>query len=94
MSEVYVNDDFAGLIMFNNILDISKFVKSGENKIKLTVFSSARNIIGPFHFEIEEPLSVLPKHFKFENDWSNDSCTYRDRYALTKFGIELDLIEG
>ena len=91
--EVYVNNSFAGIMMFNNTLDISKYANIGQNTIDLIVYTSARNMIGPFHYKIEEPLSVLPQHFKFENEWSKDNCSFRDRYSFVKFGISMELCE-
>ncbi len=72
--EVEVNGESAGVMMFENELDISKFVKKGENDLTITLTVSNRNLLGPFH-QKEENGGVGP------NSWDNNE---RRSYALVK----------
>ncbi len=48
--KVKVNNKEAGYIAFKPYeLDITELINSGENKLELTLFSTSRNIFGPFH---------------------------------------------
>lgn len=92
--EISINDTYVGNCIFKEKLDISNYIIPGKNELKLKLYSSARNLIGPFHYVEAEPLSVLPSMFKFENSWNNGkSNLFADRYAFAPFGIKVYLIE-
>ena len=44
-------------------LDISEFVKPGENSIEITLTGSLRNLLGPFHLDEGETYTALPFYF-------------------------------
>lgn len=76
------------------MVDISSYVREGENELVLVLYSSARNLIGPFHHEDAEPLSIFPTKFTFENCWQNGICKeFANRYAFVPFGVETYLLE-
>ena len=84
--DVYVNDKFAGRMMFNNKLDLSKYLKVGKNKIKLILTVSNRNLMGWQHSHEEEPLSTGPFSFELFGTWDEDgnSPFFRKRYSFVK----------
>lgn len=62
---VKVNGKDAGLIAFHPYrLDITKFVKKGNNRIEIELTDSNRNLMGPHHQTEAEPRSVGPGSFK------------------------------
>lgn len=80
---VKVNGKNAGSLIWNPYeLDISEFLRKGENKIELTIVNNLRNLLGPHHLEEGESFSVGPAQF-YKNDspffnprikWNNDYC--------------------
>ena len=92
--EVWINGSFVGVSMFERQLNISKHIREGENELVLVLYSSTRNLIGPFHHEEGESLSVFPTKFTFENCWHNGNCKeFLHRYAFVPFGVEAYLLE-
>jgi adenine-specific DNA methylase len=81
-----LKDDGILTMMFTHKVDISKFVKEGNNKIKLGVIVSNRNLLGPFHnVYAEEDLSVGPETFERFGQWKDGKCPhYVDRYSFVK----------
>lgn len=53
-AEVRVNQELAGTILFGTRLDISSYVKLGENEIEITFIIGNRNLLGPFHYKEKE----------------------------------------
>jgi hypothetical protein len=65
VASVTVNGALAGIITAEpNRLDISKFVKKGNNKIAVTVIGSLKNVLGPFY---NKPLPGLVDPGKWYN---------------------------
>lgn len=61
VSEVTVNGRSAGIIAFPPYrLDISKFIKKGDNAIQLTVIGSLKNLLGPHHNNPPKGLAISP----------------------------------
>jgi hypothetical protein len=49
-AEIYVNDQFAGIIAFDPYeLDVTRYINDGKNKINVVVVSTLRNLLGPHH---------------------------------------------
>ena len=83
--DAYVNDSYAGRMMFENSLDLSKHLKKGENTIKLSVTVGNRNLLGPFHSVEENPGFVGPDTFERFGSWENGKSKYYvDSYAFLK----------
>ena len=81
--DVEINDTYAGRMMLENGLDVSKFLKKGENKITLTVTIGNRNLLGPFHTIEQEPGFVGPDTFERFGTWENgNSKYYSEKYAF------------
>lgn len=81
---VRVNGSFAGKLLFENKLDISRFAHIGDNDLEIGVTTSNRNLLGPHHFgQEEEPMSVCPWIFELNGCWNNGkSNLHLDRYAF------------
>ena len=86
--EVYVNGTEAGTIMFSKYLDIADLLKDGKNKITLVLATNNRNLMGPHHVRVAEPLSVGPKTFSLEGCWKGAECAeYTPDHAFVRFGF-------
>ncbi len=83
--DVFVNGQYIDRMMFSRRLDISKYLKAGENEIKLVLTVSRRNLFGPFHTIWEEPGFVGPDTFERFGHWDNGKNKYlTDSYAFIK----------
>lgn len=92
-ADVFVNDEFVKRLMFTNHTDISKFVKPGENSLKLTICNSNRNLLGPHHHADPEPYAVGPTTFSMEGMWHDGKCdAFTDRYSFVRFGTEVKIV--
>ena len=90
LAKVSVNGSPARTLMFDNCADIAGLVKPGSNTLTLTLFSSYRNVIGPFHYAVTpEPLGVSPDLFSGYGKWQEGGRNerYMDTYAFTRFGL-------
>ena len=88
-AHVKVNGEEAGVLLFSEYLDLAEYLKEGENTVTVTLCNSYRNLLGPHHREIAEPLSVSPRVFSFEKRWKNGECAeYQSRYAFVRYGID------
>lgn len=93
--EVSINGIHVGECVLGTELDISNFVTEGENELTIILYSSVRNLMGPFHYIDAEPISVFPPIFTFENDWNNGICErFSERYAFVPFGMQVYILEG
>ena len=87
--DVMVNGRFAGRLMFKRHMDLRRFLREGENVIALKLYNANRNLLGPHHYAVPEPLSVGPTTFSLESQWRDGQCpNYRSRYAFVRFGID------
>ncbi len=83
--DVEINDTYIGRMMFENSIDVSNFVKKGENKIALTATIGNRNLLGPFHTIEQEPGFVGPDTFERFGTWENGkSKNYAEKYAFVE----------
>ena len=87
--EVYIDGEFAKMLMFEDFVDVSRYADGKAHTVKLIVYASNRNIYGPHHLFLGEPMSVSPYSFDFTGAWREDyTCPdYRERYAFVKFSI-------
>lgn len=88
--EVWVNGDYAGMLMFEDHINLLPYLREGDNTITLALTNSNRNLLGPHHGHDPEPWGVGPGSFSMENGWDeNNRCGgYVDRYAFVRFGVE------
>jgi hypothetical protein len=88
-AEVYVNDKYAGLIAIDPFeLDITKYLKTGKNKIKVDIVSSLRNLFGPHHTK-DAIGQTWPSHFfSIRND--QGLSLSGDSYFTVPYGLIKD----
>lgn len=84
--DLYVNNKFVKRLMFDYKVDLSDYLKIGENKVKINLVVSNRNLLGPHHFVKEEPPAVGPFTFERTGTWNEDgeSCWHVKRYSFVK----------
>lgn len=86
--DIYVNGTYVDTLIFSKYLDISNYLKNGKNKINFVLSTNNRNLMGPHHVAVAEPLSVGPKTFSLEGMWNGADCPqYVADHAFVKFGI-------
>lgn len=93
--KVWVNDEYAGMALFNQVLDLSRVLQPGKNTLRLELMASNRNLLGPFHFkDFEEPRGVGPDTFNKYGSWNNcQNPRYVPRYAFVRFGLDTVQLE-
>ena len=70
--------------MLSNKLDISKYLKLGENDIELTITIGNRNLLGPFHTYGEHSF-VGPATFERFGSWKEGkSPHFNPKYNFVK----------
>ena len=85
MIDVKINDTYIGRMMFESRLDVSSYLKKGENKISLTLTVGNRNLLGPFHTNEGEVDFVGPETYERFGTWENGkSRYYSERYSFVK----------
>jgi hypothetical protein len=72
--------------MFDYKVDLTNYLIPGKNKITLDYVISNRNLLGPHHHEIEEPLSVGPHAFERLHTWdeNGESPICLKRYSFVE----------
>ena len=91
LAKVSLNGSPWQTLMFDHTATIAGLVKPGENELDVCLFSSYRNVFGPFHWAASpEPLSVSPDLFSGYGTWQEDgtSSRYVNTYAFTRFGLD------
>jgi len=82
IAEIYINNMHVGEIFKHPYrLEITNYIKRGENEINIILVNSLRNLLGPHHHKSKEPLSVGPKTFE-------DILNWTDKYYFVPFGIK------
>ncbi len=71
-------------------VELTPFIKEGENSIEVTLVNSLRNLLGPHHLQQGESYQVTPASFYKEctvwGDWGKG--VWNDGYCFVKFGIK------
>lgn len=91
-AQIYINDSFAGNMLFAPFeVEVTKYLKSGENKISIVMLSGNRNLLGPHHRPEGESYSVGPSTFSNKHGWADDKTlpAWTDDYNFVLFGCEL-----
>ena len=92
-ARVYINGAFAGNMIFAPFeLDITAFLKSGENTVTILLLSGNRNLLGPHHKPEGESYSVGPDSFSDKIGWTDDKSLppWTDNYNFVLFGCDLN----
>lgn len=90
VANLSINDHCIDLVL-DESADISGLLQQGDNKIKIVVKSSPRNLFGPHHYKPDpESVAVSPYHFDLRGEWidGNDSPNYTEKYNLVDFGVD------
>ena len=89
VANIIINDKQIDMVMDNKV-EITDFIKKGDNKIKIILKSSLRNLFGPHHFKPNpEPLGVSPYNFTYRTNWlNNDPIHYTSKYNSVYFGVK------
>ena len=87
--DVTVNGKYAGVLSFDDSLDISAFVLKGKNAVEFTLYTGNRNMLGPHHLKsCEENTSVSPYSFDLFGTWEDGkSKEFTDVYSFVRFGF-------
>lgn len=88
--DVFVNDSFVNTIAWNPYtVDISEFLKTGKNKIKITIYNNLRNLMGPHHVDEGECYKVRPGCY-FKKKWlfSCDDIKWNDDFCFIKTSVD------
>ena len=89
-AHVWVNGEKAGNVLFSEYLELKDLLCEGENVITLRLCNNYRNLMGPHHGLVAEPMSVSPKRLALEKMWQGGACEQFDgRYAFVRFGVDL-----
>ena len=81
--DVAVNGKEAGRLMLSRTLDLSPYLKEGENVLDLTLSVGNRNLLGPHHTVEEEGIAVGPGTWERLGTWQNGkSPRVVDDYAF------------
>ena len=64
-------------------LDVTPYLRRGENRIAITLVSGNRNLLGPFHMKDGECYQVEPD--SFSRSFMGDG--WREGYSFVKFGL-------
>ena len=71
--QIYVNDIFVKNLIFSPFeVDVTEFLKDGENKISVVMLSGNRNLLGPHHKPIGEVYAVGKNTFSDRYGWPDD----------------------
>ncbi len=84
--DLYVNDQFVKRMLFDYKVDLSSYLKVGNNKVTIKLVVSNRNLLGPFHQPTEELIFVGPYSFERFQTWDENgkSPLCLDRYSFVK----------
>ena len=70
-------------------LDLTPYIKEGNNEVELTLTLSLRNLLGPHHLEEGENFEVTPaSFFKDEAVWKWLQKPWNDDYCFVESGVE------
>ncbi len=87
--EVYVNETYAGSLLFDDTLDISQFTQVGENTVEFHIYTGNRNMLGPHHMKtLSEEFAVSPYSFDLFGTWKDGkSEEFFEKYTFIRFGF-------
>lgn len=70
-------------------INITSLLSEGKNQIQIELRSSLRNLFGPHHYVVEEPLGVAPYMFNMRGDWGQGVAkNYVPQYNCVPFGVD------
>ena len=93
VSKLYVNDQYVKTFAWAPFeVDISNYIKDGENKASIEIMTGNRNLMGPHHHYLGEFHNVGPASFTDRAGWSDKKpigeSIWRDNgYCFTRVGL-------
>ena len=87
---VKINGKDVKTLMFTPYeLDVTEYLKAGENEVELTMANNLRILLGPHHSTGGELFAVSPQSFYYESCiWSyNRDWPYEERYCLVETSL-------
>lgn len=88
---VKVNGEAVGNILWKPyFIDLTPYIRDGENIVEITLIASLRNLLGSHHIEEGESYEVTPACFFKEDTVWGSWCKkpWNDDYCFVMFGIE------
>ncbi len=92
-ANVFVNGKQVGKFRFSDSVDLTPYLTEGDNQLEIQLYNGNRNLLGPHHNPVPEPLAVGPQTFTLSDYEDGISPLYRSRYAFVKFGLEKLLLK-
>ncbi|MDH7571217.1 MAG: hypothetical protein QHJ73_16695, partial [Armatimonadota bacterium] len=94
LAKVFVNGQEAGAVLWPpHMVEITRWVREGENRIAVELVSSLRNLLGPHHRSTGEPSHTWADAFEFPPDRHRakdpiaPGATWTDDYFVVHFGL-------
>ena len=78
-------------MVMNNVVDITPYIRQGNNDIKVIIKSSLRNLFGPHHYgNMEHTTCEWPGKFDFRQQWKGKKLPefYTHKYISVPFGVD------
>ncbi len=93
-ARVSINGGSEKTLLFGDALDVSGELQSGDNEVIITLISSMRNTLGPFHLKNDpEPTFTGPDNMSNYGAWRDGQpANYTPAYSFTFFGISAVLL--
>lgn len=88
-ADISVNGKTVGALTFGDSIDLTGFIKKGENVVDIALYSGNRNLYGPHHsLSFENDNYVEPSSFVMSCEWKDGkSPDFTERYAFSRFGL-------
>ena len=89
MAELFINGKRTEMVL-DTKKDITELLQKGDNKIRIVLNSSLRNLFGPHHWKAEpEPIKVSPRYFTFRGTWNGGIAPeFTPDYQSVPFGVD------
>jgi len=91
VAEVHLNGKGAGKVAWHPYsIEVTGLLKEGINLLEITLTGSCRNLLGPHHHVLGEPIGVGPDSFRGVACWLDPEgmeSTWTDVYNFLPFGV-------
>ncbi len=91
VAKVSINGKEAGEVIWRPCsIEVTGFLKKGTNLVEITLTGSCRNLFGPHHHILGEPIGIGPDSFRGVAGWldpGRSNSTWTDRYNFLPFGL-------
>ena len=86
--KLWLNGIFVADLLWNEGLNVTDYLKDGENTIELHICNDLRNLFGPNHNKFKEPHMVGFTTFTNDPGWCDpQEKLWTDMYYLKEYGI-------